>query len=106
LHSGDADEIRGSEGALEFEDAGGFLTNGGQVASGAFATGAKNIALGADYQDASGRVGSFSAKHVEHSVKHCAGNAVSFSEIVQREGDDFACSFNLQTRRSVRAWRI
>jgi hypothetical protein len=53
LDCSDADEISGSEGAFEFEDAGGFLADGGDVASGAFATGAKDVASGADYEDAS-----------------------------------------------------
>ena len=98
LYFRDADQRRSSQCMLERQDARGFAANLGGILAGALAANAEDFATGPDTQDSRAGPGRLSPQLGEHGVHHFPANFVAVAGILQCKRQNFAGSFDLQTR--------
>ena len=106
LHFRDADQRRNTQGALEFDEARGFVMDRRGVPPRALAPGAENLAVRANAQDSRARMRCLAAKFREHRVKHRASHFIFMPGIVQREIQDVAGPLDQHTGRGIRAGKF
>ena len=81
----DADQWRNSQGALEFDEAGGFVMNRRGVPARALPSCTKDLAACPQAQDTRAGMRCFETKFCEHGIEHCASYFVVVFGIVQSE---------------------
>jgi len=90
LHFCDADQRRNPQGALEFDEARGFVMDRRGIPACALAPCAEDFTARSQAQDPRIRMRFLAVKLRKHCVKHRAGDFVAVLEIVQREVQDIA----------------
>jgi hypothetical protein len=106
LHLRDADQRRDSQGALEFDEACGFVMDRRGVPPRALASRTENFPARPQTQDPRAGTRCFAAKLGQHRIEHRTSNFVFVLGIVQREVQDIAAPLNRHPDRGIRAGKL